>query len=104
MRQSYGGPMVSTETRAKAPRQRRAAGPAGYAKARDEFEGRAQDWLLSRPGRTLMMPDDLAGVVALGVPCRTCGAAVYRNGSGGHEVTWRREPGHWASGIVAVCG
>lgn len=77
--------------------------PSGYAQAREKFEKDAQQWLLSRPGRVLMMPDDLVAVTALGVPCRDCGASVYRHATAGHSVSWRREPRHWAAGITASC-
>lgn len=96
---------------ARPPRQRRAkpaapafADPDEYANARQRFEGEAQRWLLGQPDRTMMMPDDLAAVVALGVPCRNCGASVYRNRDAGHAVRWERSPGgHWAAGITVTC-
>ena len=99
--------------RKRAPRQRAKnsapSQPKGYATARAEFERRAQDWLLSRPGRTMQMPQDLAAVVALGVPCRTCGAVIYRQGTAGHTIEWQPsarsgDPGlHWSTGITAYC-
>jgi hypothetical protein len=109
---SYGVRMNTTQsetadTKAKRrpPRQRAApAEPRGYARARAAFEGRAQDWLLDRPGRLMVLPDDLPKVVALGVPCRTCGALVYRYGDAGHTISWTRQSvPHWAAAITASC-
>lgn len=61
------------------------------------------------------MPADLHLVAALGVPCSSCGALVYRNGDAGHTISWKptaswsaRNSGgpddrHWATGITATC-
>jgi hypothetical protein len=92
-------------TRRRAPRPRTSpAEPKGYARARTEFEGRAQDWLLSRPGKAMDVPGDLHLVARRGVPCRNCGALIYRDGDAGHTIEWNRTSGrHWASGITASC-
>lgn len=82
--------------------------PPHYTKARQEFEAGAQRWLLKRPGRVMEMPDDLLPIATLGVPCRTCGASVYRQGDAGHTIEWKPKSkgdpaGHWAAGITARC-
>jgi hypothetical protein len=91
----------TTDTKIKKKSTRR--GPAGYGKARTEFQVRAQRWMLGRPGRVFTMPDDLRAVTALGVPCETCGALIYRDGDAGHRVSWREDPVHWADGVTATC-
>lgn len=98
---------TDNKPRTRTPRPRSAAGPAepkGYAKARADFEARAQDWLLARQERTMTIPDDLHLAAARGVPCRTCGALIYRHGDAGHTIEWIRTSGtHWAAGITAAC-
>lgn len=85
------------------------AGPAGYAKAREQFEARAQNWLLDQPGRVMQMPADLRAVTALGVPCQVCGSLIYRDRDAGHTIEWAPKrrgdgAGHWAAGVTAWCG
>src|SRR4051812_20124844 len=115
----YGVRMIQADvadtTTTTAPRQRRKRTPVpaatftepdGYAAAHRRFEVDAQQLLLGRPDRTIMMPDDLAAVVALGLPCRTCGASVYQDGDANHTVRWTRDQEkqlHWAAGITATC-
>jgi hypothetical protein len=100
----------------RAPRQRRSpaaagkspAAPRGFAKARRDFEARAQDWLAGRPGKVMQIPQDLPAIAALGVPCSCHGSLIYRDGQDGHTIAWKRKAegaaaGHWASGITASC-
>lgn len=93
-----------TKTR-RSPRPRTPTEPRGYVKARAEFEDKARQWLLGRPGKQMNVPGDLRLITALGVPCQKCGNLVYRSGTDGHTVTWLPKPpaGHWASAIIATC-
>jgi len=93
-----------TKTR-RSPRQRTPTEPRGYTKAHTEFQEKARLWLLSRPGKQMQVPGDLARIVALGLPCRTCGNLIFKPDTDGHTVTWQQvTSGHWASGIIATCG
>lgn len=111
------GDTTDTTRRRRAPRQRTTGDlpePKGYAKARAAFEERAHDWLLARPARIACLPENLNLIAALGVPCRGCGALIYRDGDAGHTVEWKPAPGwsiqgsgpgdrHWATAITASC-
>ncbi len=93
----------------KTPRRRPAkkAAPArrpGYEQARTDFHARAQLWLRNQPHQTVRLPQELAAVTALGIPCLDCGDLVYRDRQGGHAVEWdMNSTDHWASGITARC-
>jgi hypothetical protein len=69
------------------------------------FIGRAQTWLLSRPGKQVNLPKQLNLVAAIGIPCRDCKTVIHRQGESGHTVRWVRaeKGGHWASGITVSC-
>jgi hypothetical protein len=52
----------------------------------------------------MVLPDDEAAIVGLGVPCGACSVLVYRQRQGGHRVDFGRVEGeHWAAGITATC-
>jgi hypothetical protein len=99
----------------RAVRARRRTGDSrGYANACAGFEQRAQQWLRGRPGRVVYLPEDLAPVAALGVPCRDCGGLIYRDGASGHVIAWAPLPGWavegsrpgdlpWAAAVTASC-
>lgn len=106
----YGGPMNDTTDNAtakkrRAPRPRTgSASTAKHEKARQGFELRAQQWLLSRPGRQMAMPRDLDAVTRLGVPCSGCGELIYQHSAADHVVQWRPNAGgHWAAGVTTSC-
>jgi hypothetical protein len=97
---------TETDVTDRTPRQRRTRGSSStHARARKEFEQRAQDWLKQRPGKAMALPQDLAAVVALGVPCPQCGVLVRRDRQDGHLAGYSRpESGHWASGVTVEHG
>ena len=89
----------------KTTRTRRPAKATRHQQARAQFHDRAAQWLRAQPGKQMRMPEQLAAVVALGVPCPTCDELVRRDRQNGHQIEWNpTAPGHWAAGITAVCG
>ena len=97
-------PGDTTTTKGRRSPRQRAGEPRGYTRAHTEFEDKARLWLLGRPGKQMQVPGDLAKIVALGLPCRTCGNVIFRPDTEGHTVTWQQvTSGHWASGIIATC-
>lgn len=106
---AYGGRMATTSEKKTPSRARKAAAPdqrgrGKYAAARAGFEQRAQAWLRDRPGRVVMLPEELFMLARVGVPCETCGELEYQLRSSIHTVWWQRvEGGHWAAGVQVQC-